>query len=107
MGGGEGGVAAEVHLHGRREPPQAEGIAFGQIESSFREVVLRRHRLHSPSGQPRLQRHNGGGVAPEMPGGESIHLILVELHGAVIGGVLGGLYRDKPVAHNFLKPSFP
>ena len=46
VGAGQGRVAAEVHLDGRREPAEPEAVPLAMQEGRLRQVHLPRHVLH-------------------------------------------------------------
>src|SRR5690606_7330318 len=88
MGRAQGGVAAQVDLAPRREPPQAEPrrIVGAQQEGRLRLVVLARQRLHPAVVGPLPERlHHAGGIALERGGGEGVDGPLA--HQAVSGSI--------------------
>ena len=80
VSGGERRVAAQVHLHGRREPAQRRGILARQHERSLGEIVLGGDRREDGVGEPLLERHHRGRISAEEPAGEGVYLVERELH---------------------------
>src|SRR5262249_1492898 len=69
------GVPAQLDLHGRREPAQAERVALAVEERRLGEVVLGRDVLHERLGQRALRRTYGRGFTRERAVREGVDLI--------------------------------
>ncbi len=82
VGGGEGGVAAEVDLDGRGEPAEVEAIGGGaNEEGGFGEAVFEGDALEERVVEPGVERDDGGGIAGEDAIGEGVDPIKRKLHG--------------------------
>ena len=76
-------MPAEIDLDTGREPAQRILASLAHEEGGFREIVLRRDRLHGCVGQPGLERADGGRIAAEQFVGEGIDLIDRQAHGVL------------------------
>ena len=73
-GGGKGGVAAEIDLHGGREPAKAVAFRFRDEEGGFGQIVFCGDRLERRVRQPLRQRADGGGIPTESAPGKGVDL---------------------------------
>jgi len=81
IGASQGGMAAQIHFRGGREPAQVIGAGSGlHEESRLGQVVFRRDALHQAVIQTGIQRHHSGGIFPQHIVGERIDLPQLELH---------------------------
>jgi hypothetical protein len=74
------GMAAQRHLHGRREPAQAEVLAVGHQKGRLGQIVLRGDRLQDGIVGEALENHDRGRIAGEPAAGEGIDLIDRNVH---------------------------
>ena len=73
VGGGQGGVTAQVHLGRGSEPPQVmRAVGAGNDEGRLRQVHLAGDRLHAALVRKGVHHGNGGRVAGEGTIGEGI-----------------------------------
>ena len=93
-GGGQGGVAAEVDLHGRGEPAEVV-VAVGSPhrEGGLRQVHLVGHLLHPPLGGRAVEEADGRRVAGERAVGEGVDDDQVGGHSGLLGSAAG---QDGP-----------
>ena len=75
VGARQRGVAAEVDLRDRREPPQAVAVAVREEEGRLGQVHLRGQRLHPRLAGGPLQQADRGRVAGEGARGEGVDLV--------------------------------
>jgi hypothetical protein len=80
MGAGHGGMAAEVHFHRRREPPQAEVAVLGNQERGLREVHFARYIPHPLFGGRFGKYANSRWVAGIRPVRERIDMNYADWH---------------------------
>jgi hypothetical protein len=72
MGGGQGGVTAEIDFGGRGEPAEPEFAALRLHEGRFGLVHFGRERLHPLIRHRAVQVADTGGVALERGVGEGV-----------------------------------
>jgi hypothetical protein len=74
MGASECGMAAQINLNRRREPPQSKAAVARQQKCRFRQIHLAGHELHPGIFARLLQQADGCRISSERPLREGIYL---------------------------------